>query len=420
MSKFIELKMVAGGAKAIAEKIGGAAPEWIQIFPDGEYPCFDGTYYCNADDRAKVIAKFAERGNPAVIDYEHQTLTGEEAPAAGWVTELADRGAEGLWGKVEWTARAREYLGSGEYRFDSPVFDVNKKTNHIMQLHHLALTNHPGSNNRTPLTEQIAASVRARRITRQTREGVMDELMERLQYFLSLPITATHNDARTALQKIIEAIPADDQMLILAEKAGDAKTLSQVFGIGSSKDDAKSNLVAAKALLDELELPENATVAQAHARIGELKSAKATNDAVETLRGELKTAKARITELEAKTVDEKISALIESNRKKVTPAKEQWIRSVAKKYGYDHAVEVMKNLKEELPDSTAAGENNQGAAELQPVAQTMRVGGKDVPVDPEAATRLQKVQAIQKENPEKFGDFAAAADELRRRESAKK
>ena len=63
-------------------------------------------------------------GGNLPIDYDHQIDTskkqGGAAPAAGWVTALVVR-PDGIWGRVEWTRRARDSIAAREYRFISPV-----------------------------------------------------------------------------------------------------------------------------------------------------------------------------------------------------------------------------------------------------------------------------------------------------------
>ena len=40
----------------------------------------------------RVIREFHSRARDLVIDYEHQTLTGGKAPAAGWIGDLEKTG----------------------------------------------------------------------------------------------------------------------------------------------------------------------------------------------------------------------------------------------------------------------------------------------------------------------------------------
>lgn len=80
------------------------------------------------DDPAAVVEAFARNGADLPVDCEHQSDSQPETrsgpvPAAGWIKELkAD--AAGLWGRVEWTAQARELIAGKAYRHLSPsVFD---------------------------------------------------------------------------------------------------------------------------------------------------------------------------------------------------------------------------------------------------------------------------------------------------------
>jgi phage I-like protein len=94
-------------------------------------------------DADNVIAEFATRGRDLVIDFEHQTLSGGKAPAAGWIDRM-ERTAEGLVAKVKyWTEAACGHLQSGEYRYFSPVFHFSRSGRSVSAIHSVALTNHP-------------------------------------------------------------------------------------------------------------------------------------------------------------------------------------------------------------------------------------------------------------------------------------
>jgi phage I-like protein len=99
-----------------------------------------GRFAFGEADADEVVADFARRGKDGVIDYEHQTLSGGEAPAAGWIKALV-KTAEGLVAKVDWTARAAERLKGREYRYHSPVLHI--RDGRPYRLHSVALTNHP-------------------------------------------------------------------------------------------------------------------------------------------------------------------------------------------------------------------------------------------------------------------------------------
>lgn len=94
-----------------------------------------------------------------VIDYEHQTLTGSEAPAAGWIKTLTYRGTNGIWAKVEWTDKAKVYINSKEYRYLSPVFLKDTADNRVVKLINAALTNQPAIDGMVPLINKEDAAV---------------------------------------------------------------------------------------------------------------------------------------------------------------------------------------------------------------------------------------------------------------------
>src|SRR5581483_4205297 len=50
---------------------------------------------------------------------------GAPSPARGWITAIEAR-ADGVWGKVEWSATGKQLLAERAYRFISPVLQVLK------------------------------------------------------------------------------------------------------------------------------------------------------------------------------------------------------------------------------------------------------------------------------------------------------
>ncbi|WP_299440183.1 phage protease [uncultured Rhodospira sp.] len=109
---------------------GGGAPDWVQLLPYGTFSGRDGRgpyVLRNADHARDVIAATTAHQKGADIpgDYEHQLLRaarhGGQAPASGWIRDLEAR-ADGLYGRVEWTAAAGQGIAAREYRYISPVF----------------------------------------------------------------------------------------------------------------------------------------------------------------------------------------------------------------------------------------------------------------------------------------------------------
>ena len=123
------------------------APECFQLFPYGNVEIDGRATPVIMDDvaAALVLARFNEMSHDTVIDYEHQTMTGKEAPAAGGIRAkgLEWRGKDGLWANAEWTERAAGMIERKEYRYHSPVILSRKSDNRIVAIHNVALTNQP-------------------------------------------------------------------------------------------------------------------------------------------------------------------------------------------------------------------------------------------------------------------------------------
>lgn len=115
-----------------------------------------GEFTFTEADADAIIRDFAERGKDLVIDYEHQTLSGSAAPAAGWISSLS-KTPMGLVAKVKyWTEQAAKYLLNGEYRYFSPVLNFSSRrgeadggSNRALpaSVHSVAITNHPALHN---------------------------------------------------------------------------------------------------------------------------------------------------------------------------------------------------------------------------------------------------------------------------------
>jgi phage I-like protein len=134
-------------APAPGEKVA-AAPEWIELLPAGVFYGRDGRGPFRLDDPTTVIeSTIALQMNAGLpIDYDHATdfgaPEGRPAPAAGWIRELEVRGGA-VWGRVEWTARAANSIVAREYRYVSPVFQLDPKDGSVTRLLRAGLTNNP-------------------------------------------------------------------------------------------------------------------------------------------------------------------------------------------------------------------------------------------------------------------------------------
>lgn len=144
------------------------APLEFQLLPYGRIDLeSEGAIFLDNDAMNRIIGEFERRGNDMVIDYEHQTLKDVQAPAAGWIKKLMNRGKQGLWAVVEWTEKAKSYLTSKEYRYYSPVFIVRKSDRKVEKILNAALTNFPKINHLKPIaakTDNIVISAMQQKI----------------------------------------------------------------------------------------------------------------------------------------------------------------------------------------------------------------------------------------------------------------
>ena len=133
-----------------------SAPKEFLLFKDGEGVAEwrDGRkvrFLMNAEAAAEVIKNFHSKGHDVQIDYEHQSVGGQFsrpsgdglAPAAGWVHGFRYEAGAGLWVQSKWTPPAEGMLENREYRYFSPVFNIDPDTDRVSRVWSIALTNTP-------------------------------------------------------------------------------------------------------------------------------------------------------------------------------------------------------------------------------------------------------------------------------------
>jgi len=135
---------------------GGAVPDVVQVLPSGKVdPKGKTSFVVDEEAKGLILSAFEKCATDLVVDYEHQSLSGSEAPAAGWIKGLDDRGEDGLWAKVQWTERAVGYLKNREYRYLSPVVLIRKKDCRAVELLGAALTNLPAIDGMKPVVNTV-------------------------------------------------------------------------------------------------------------------------------------------------------------------------------------------------------------------------------------------------------------------------
>ena len=270
----------------------GGAPEIVSVLPLGHVKSAKGEFDVDGESFAAMKAQIAQRGVDLVVDYEHQTLTGEQAPAAGWVKELFLSDGQ-IKARVEWTDKAKAYLESREYRYLSPVITVRKADNKATGLHSIALTN-------TPAIEHMEAIVNSLDYE-EGGQNTMNEFMKKLAALLGLGEDATEEQIMEALQAMV----AENKSLKEGKQPGDEAT------------------VANKAVCELLGLKAGAPAEDVTAKIMELKGG--TIDGVNLVE-QVKSLEAKLTDRDA---EEAVELALKAG--KITPAQRDWAKGYALK-----------------------------------------------------------------------------------------
>lgn len=306
MNDFLTLK---GGEVDV-----GGAPEVISVLPFGHVVSQKGEFDVDEESLAAMKEQIAQRGVDLVVDYEHQTLTGERAPAAGWVKELFAEDGH-IKARVEWTIPAKQYLENKEYRYLSPVITVRKSDNKATGLHSLALTNTPAIAGMTPIVNSS---------TFQGGETNMNELIKKIAAALGLGEDADEEQILTALSACVE----------------ENKALKEAAEGGKKPEDQDDSIVANKSVCELLGLKAGASTADVAASIMALKGG---------VDGRVKALEEKLADRDA---EEDVELALKSG--KITPAQRGWAKGYALK-SPDGFKEFLEKAPQAVPMSEIAG-----------------------------------------------------------------
>lgn len=302
-------------------------PSEIKILPLGRVHSQKGDFNVDEESFELIWKQFKDRKLDIVIDYEHQTLSDVQAPAGGWIKDLY-KGEDAIIAKVEWTARAAEYLKNKEYRYLSPVVLVRKRDQKATAIHSVALTN-------TPAIDGMFALVNSLDIEDISEGGNIMDLME-LAKALGLPETATEEEIKKAVEDAAKA----------------AEKLKEMDGKKPGESEGKpegADMVANSTILSMLGLKADAKTEDVAASIMALKAGNPDTQA------ELLALKQRMQERDA---DEAVQKVLKEG--KITAAQSEWAKSYALKdmegfKGFvDKAPVVVPQGRLDLKDAPAA------------------------------------------------------------------
>lgn len=310
-------------------------PKEIKILPLGRVHSQKGDFNVDEESFELIRKQFKDRKLDLVIDYEHQTLSDVQAPAGGWIKDLY-KGEDAIIAKVEWTAKASEYLKNKEYRYLSPVVLVRKRDQKATAIHSVALTN-------TPAIDGMFALVNSLDIEDISDIGgnIMD--LKELAKALGLPETATEEEIKKAVEDAAKAAEKLKEMEGKKPGEGDGKP-----GDGEPKPEG-ADMVANSTILSMLGLKADAKTEDVAASIMALKAGSPDTQA------ELLALKQRMQERDA---DEAVGMALKAG--KITAAQSDWARSYALKdmegfKGFvDKAPVVVPPGKLDLKDAPAA------------------------------------------------------------------
>lgn len=349
-------KLIACAGEGI--ELSGVPTE-IKILPLGRVHSQKGDFNVDEESFELIRKQFKDRKLDLVIDYEHQTLSDVQAPAGGWIKELY-KGEDAIIAKVEWTAKAAEYLKNKEYRYLSPVVLVRKRDQKATAIHSVALTN-------TPAIDGMFALVNSLDIEDISEGGNIMDLKE-LAKALGLPETATEEEIKKAVE---DAAKAAERLKEMEEKKPEDKP-----GEGGKPQEV-AEVVANSTILSMLGLKEGAKTEDVAASIMALKTGTPDTQA------ELLALKRRMQERDA---DEEVQKALKAG--KITAAQSGWAKSYALKDmdGFKGFVEkapvVVPPGKLELKDAPAApGSDEVDVAILKNMGVSMedvkKYGGKE-------------------------------------------
>ncbi len=191
-------------------------PVWIQLAKVGTFRGHPaGPFELTPAIFTEICANFNATANLRIpIDFEHASeqpsaegsIPQEGAPAQGWITQLDNRGMDGLWGLVEWLEPARSYILDRKYRYFSPAIRFGAKDRVSgrpigARMTSGALTNSPFLDGLAPLAarDNPAGAVMS---DDQIPLGDHHEFMRRMRTCMRLADLATPEEMRDHLNRL--------------------------------------------------------------------------------------------------------------------------------------------------------------------------------------------------------------------------
>ncbi len=321
----------------------------IKILPLGLVKSQKGEFVVDNESLKLMKNHFKSRGLDIVVDYEHQTLNGGQAPAGGWIKDFYIK-ENCIVAKVEWTEKAKEYIKNKEYRYLSPVIQVRKNDKKAVVLHSVALTNTPAIDNMYTIvntTNKCDQRSFSRSENFEANSLYLDKNTMNECDVVVFGVDKNLDDEGDELMDLLNQLIS---LLGLNEGATESEVLEKLKALINTSND---EVVANKAVLQLLDLKESATQEEVTNSIMALKKPVNTNVELE------------LKELKEKMATKEANELVEMALKdgKITPAQKDWATQYAltSQKGFE---EYVKNAPQVVP----LGELNQASKIIKPTS----------------------------------------------------
>jgi Mu-like prophage I protein len=217
-------------------------PADIQLWNVGDNPTDYGVHKWTDRSQTEVVARYNERGNPLLIDVEHNgaTVDGEATETGGYARLELREGAP--WLVFDWSAYALEQIATRQRLFLSPEYDVDADTNEITKLYRVSLVADPGTHRARILAAALSSNA--------TEGNQMDPTLSAIMALLdSVSDPAAAIDAVrgfvAALPGAEAAPPVDEAVLTDAPPPAKADDKPAFAAAGDGDDDKKKVEAAA-------------------------------------------------------------------------------------------------------------------------------------------------------------------------------
>lgn len=137
------LRRILAGTGLVIER---TPPKELQLWNAGDNPTDYGVHRWTERSIASVMGRYEERGNPLLIDVEHGgelSADGTPTVTGGYARLELRSGAP--WLVFDWSDYAVEQITSGQRRFLSPEYLVDKASGEIVTLTRVSLVADPGT-----------------------------------------------------------------------------------------------------------------------------------------------------------------------------------------------------------------------------------------------------------------------------------